>query len=80
MLFLHDVMGCRLPEGCLILQQIYAWHCITLCSNDNTVQKLNNKEGNNEKFYKAMRKFVRVLDLKYGLPNSAKSWKSNQTK
>ena len=79
-LYLHDVMGCRLPEGCPILQQIYAWHCIALSSHDNTVQKHNNKEGS-----KTMRNFTkpcvnlseyRTLSMGY----SAKSWKSNQTK
>ena len=29
-------------EGCLILRQIYAWHCIVLTSDNNTVH--NNKE------------------------------------
>ena len=31
-------------EGCPILRQIYAWHCIVLPSHYNTVQKHNNKE------------------------------------
>ena len=31
-------------EGCPILRQIYAWHCIVLTLNNNTVQKHNNKE------------------------------------
>ena len=31
-------------EGCPILRQIYAWHCIVLSSHYNTVQKHNNKE------------------------------------
>ena len=31
-------------EGCPILRQIYAWHCIVLSSHYNTVQKNNNKE------------------------------------
>ena len=31
-------------EGCPILQQIYAWHCIVLTSDKNTVEKHNNKE------------------------------------
>ena len=33
-----------LLEGCPILRQIYAWHCIVLSSHYNTVQKNNNKE------------------------------------
>ena len=31
-------------DGCPILQQIYAWHCIVLSSHYNTVQKHNNEE------------------------------------
>ena len=31
-------------EGCPILRQIYAWHCIVFTSPNNTVQKHNNKE------------------------------------
>ena len=31
-------------EGCPILRQIYAWHCIVLPLDNNTVQKHNNKE------------------------------------
>ena len=31
-------------EGCPILQQIYAWHCIVLTSDNNNVQKHNNRE------------------------------------
>ena len=31
-------------EGCPILRQIYAWHCIVFTSHNNTVQKHNNKE------------------------------------
>jgi len=31
-------------EGCPILRQIYAWHCIVFISHNNTVQKHNNKE------------------------------------
>ena len=31
-------------EGCPILRQIYAWHCIVLTSDNNTLQKHNNKE------------------------------------
>ena len=31
-------------EGCPILRQIYAWHCIVLTSDHNTIQKHNNKE------------------------------------
>ena len=80
MLYLHDVMGCRLPEGCPILQQNFAWHCITLSSHDNTVQKRNNKEGS-----KTMRHFTKPCinlseywTLSMGYP--AKSWKSNKTK
>ena len=55
-------------------------HCIALSSHDNTVQKLNNKEGS-----KAMRHFTKpcinlseysTLSMGY----SAKSWKSNKTK
>ena len=30
-------------EGCPILRQIYAWHCIVLTLDNNTVQKHNNK-------------------------------------
>ena len=33
-----------MSEGCPILRQIYAWHCIVLTSDNNTVQKHNNKE------------------------------------
>ena len=52
-------------EGCLLLRQIYAWHCIVWSLHYNTVQKRNNKERkqNNEKFNKACIqncKFVRV--------------------
>ena len=32
-------------EGCPILRQIYAWHCIVFTSHNNTVQKHNNKES-----------------------------------
>ena len=31
-------------EGCPILRQIYAWHCIVFTSHNNTVQKHDNKE------------------------------------
>ena len=31
-------------EGCPILRQIYAWHCVVLTSDKNTAQKNNNKE------------------------------------
>ena len=84
MLFLHDVMGCRLPEGCPILQQIFAWHCITLSSHHNTVQKLNNKEGR-----KTMRNFTKpcinlseywTLSMDYPvLPRAGKAIKLNET-
>ena len=33
-----------ITEGCPILRQIYAWHCIVLTSDNNTAQKHNNKE------------------------------------
>ena len=36
--------GPGLPEGCPILWQIYAWHCIVFTSHNNIVQKHNNKE------------------------------------
>ena len=35
----------RNPEGCPILRQIYAWHCIVFTSHNNTVEKHNNKES-----------------------------------
>ena len=31
-------------DGCPILRETYAWHCIVLSSHYNTVQKHNNKE------------------------------------
>ena len=34
----------EIVEGCPILRQIYAWHCIVFTSHNNTVQKHNNKE------------------------------------
>ena len=34
----------NVSEGCPILRQIYAWHCIVFTSHNNTVQKHNNKE------------------------------------
>ena len=45
--FLHGFIAhCRagLREGCPILRQIYARHCIVLISDNNTVQKHNNEE------------------------------------
>ena len=35
----------HLVEGCPILRQIYAWHCIVFTSHNNTVQKHNNEES-----------------------------------
>ena len=51
-------------EGCPILRQIFAWHCIVLTSSKNSVQKHNNKKTkhNSKKFNNAMHKFVGVLD------------------
>ena len=43
-------------EGYPLLRQIYAWHCIVLSLNYDTIQKCNNKERkqNNEKFNKVI--------------------------
>ena len=40
----RDYFKRSLSEGCPILRQFYAWHCIVLSSHYNTVQKHNNKE------------------------------------
>ena len=50
-------------EGCPMLWQIYAWHCIVMKILYKSIRIKNKKY--NEKLNKAMRKFVRVLD-KYG--------------
>ena len=53
-------------EGCPILRQIYAWHCIVLTLDNNTVQKHKKRtKQSNKKFNNAINKFVGVLD-KYG--------------
>ena len=50
-------------EGCPMLWQIYAWHCIVMKILYKIIRIKNKKY--NEKLNKAMHKFVRVLD-KYG--------------
>ena len=50
-------------EGCPILWQIYAWHCIVMKILYKSIRIKNKKY--NEKLNKAMHKFVGVLD-KYG--------------
>ena len=51
-------------EGCPMLWQIYAWHCIVMKLLYKSIRIKNKKY--NEKLNKAMHKFVGVLD-KYGL-------------
>ena len=60
-----DLRGLLLDEGegCPMLWQIYAWHCIVMKILYKNIRIKNKKY--NEKLNKAMRKFVRVLD-KYG--------------
>ena len=78
MLYLHDVMGCRLPKGCLKPTNLcMALYCIVL--TQQYCKKHNNKEGS-----KKMRHFTKPCinlseywTLSMGYP--AKSWKSNQT-
>ena len=55
-------------------------HCIALSSHDNTVQKLNNKEGSEtiRHFTKPCINLSEYSTLSMGY--SAKSWKSNKTK
>ena len=50
-------------EGCPMLWQIYAWHCIVMKILYKSIRIKNKKY--NDKLNKAMHKFVRVLD-KYG--------------
>ena len=52
-----------LGEGCPILWQIYAWHCIVMKILYKSIRIKNKKY--NEKLNKAMHKFVGVFD-KYG--------------
>ena len=51
-------------EGCPMLWQIYAWHCIVMKLLYKSIRIKNKKY--NEKLNKAMHKFVKVLDKYWG--------------
>ena len=51
-------------EGCPMLWQIYAWHCIVMKILYKSIRIKNKKY--NEKLNKAMHKFVEVLDKYWG--------------
>ena len=58
-------------EGCPMLWQIYAWHCIVIKILYKSIRIKNKKY--NEKLNKAMHKFVGVLD-KYGWVGGWVGW------